>query len=56
MAMDTPDFTKRDKFPGNSGNNFDILLSFTDWLGGLPAPVFALILLLIAVLARGWMG
>lgn len=45
------DFSKRTKFPGNSGNNFDLLFKPIDATEGLIAPFFALLLLGIAFVA-----
>ncbi|HZQ05592.1 MAG TPA: hypothetical protein VFD70_03375 [Anaerolineae bacterium] len=42
--MQPKDFSKRQKFPGDSGNNFDFMLSFTAFLARLPSPAFAIIL------------
>ncbi|MBI3241124.1 MAG: metallophosphoesterase [Chloroflexi bacterium] len=45
-----PDFTKVKNFPGTHGNSFDVLLHIMDFIENLPRPVFAAVLLFIAVL------
>lgn len=49
--MQPKNFSTRKKFPGNSGNNFDLLFKPIDATQYIPAPLFALLLLLIAFLA-----
>lgn len=47
------DFSRRVKFPGNAGNNFDFFLGFAAFLDRLPAILFvAALALLAALLAR----
>lgn len=48
--MESKDFTRRTKFPGNTGNNFDFFLGIADFLDRLPAIFFALLLALVAAL------
>lgn len=45
-----PDFTKVKYFPGTHGNRFDVVLRVMDTVEALPIPVFAAILLAIALL------
>jgi predicted MPP superfamily phosphohydrolase len=45
------DFSKRKTFPGNSGNNFDLVFKPIDAVQFLFAPLFALLLLALAFLA-----
>lgn len=49
--MQPRDFSKRTKFPGTSGNDFDLLFKPIDAAEKLSAPLFALLLLAIAFLA-----
>jgi len=46
-----PDFTRRRYFPGTHGNPFDKVLRVMDLIEGLPAPVFAALLLALALLS-----
>ncbi len=45
------DFSKRRHFPGTRGNPFDVLLHRYNRIENIPAPLFALLLLALAVLA-----
>jgi predicted MPP superfamily phosphohydrolase len=45
------DFSQRTKFPGNTGNSFDLFLGFADFLDKVPAILFAGVLGVIALLA-----
>src|SRR5690349_8520420 len=48
--MQPRDFSGRTQFPGNSGNNFDrIFVHIGGFIQNIPAPLFALLLSLIAV-------
>lgn len=49
--MQSRDFSQLEKFPGNAGNNFDFFLDAANFINRLPAPVFALILGALAVVA-----
>lgn len=49
--MNSRDFSQRTKFPGNTGNNFDIFLAIADFLNRVPAIVFAALLASIAFVA-----
>lgn len=49
--MQPQDFSSRKKFPGNSGNNFDLLFQPIDAMQYLPTALFALLLLAVALLA-----
>ena len=48
--VESRDFSRRTKFPGNTGNNFDFFLGIADFLDRLPAILFALLLALLAAL------
>jgi predicted MPP superfamily phosphohydrolase len=48
--MSTPDFTRRKHFPGTHGNPFDKVLRVMDLIESLPKPIFAVILLVLAIL------
>ena len=58
MPIDKRDFSHRNNFPGTHGNSFDVVLRITDIIERLPGPVFALLLLVPAVLIglihRSW--
>lgn len=55
--MQPRDFSKRTKFPGTSGNDFDLLFKPIDAAEKLSAPLFVLLLFAIALLAArlDWM-
>ncbi len=53
MPIEKRDFSHVKEFPGTDGNGFDLVLRAADIVEGLPGPVFALALLLPALLA-GW--
>lgn len=48
--MQPQDFSTRKKFPGNFGNNFDLLFKPIDAMVHVPAPLFALLLFVLAFL------
>jgi hypothetical protein len=50
FSMSQPDFTRRRHFPGTVGNPFDHVLRAAELVERLPAPVFALLLLGLALL------
>jgi predicted MPP superfamily phosphohydrolase len=50
-AVQSRDFSQRTKFPGNTGNSFDLFLGFADFLAKVPAILFAGVLGIIAFLA-----
>jgi predicted MPP superfamily phosphohydrolase len=47
--MVKPDFTRRRHFPGTVGNPFDVVLQAAEVIQNLPAPIFAALLLVIAL-------
>ncbi len=47
--MSKPDFTRRRHFPGTVGNPFDVVLQAAEVIQNLPAPLFAALLLVIAL-------
>ncbi len=49
--MEPQDFTQRKKFPGNAGNNFDLVFAPIDAMQSLIAPLFALLLFGLAFVA-----
>ena len=58
MSITKRDFSQVKNFPGTQGNSFDVVLHVADVIEGLPSPLFALALLLpallIALLHRSW--
>lgn len=49
--MQPQDFSQRTKFPGTSGNDFDLVFKPIDAMNGLSAPLFAVLLFAVAFLA-----
>ena len=47
--MERKDFSKRKSFPGTTGNRFDVILHFADIIQKIPLPIFAAILLGLAI-------
>ena len=61
MSIAKRDFSHVKNFPGTHGNSFDVVLRVADFVEGLPGPLFALALLLPALLIgllhrSGWFG
>jgi uncharacterized protein len=58
MPIAKRDFSHRENFPGTHGNSFDVVLRITDITESLPGLVFALLLmlpaLLVGLLHRSW--
>jgi uncharacterized protein len=58
MPIAKRDFSHLENIPGTHGNSFDVVLRITDITESLPGPVFALVLLLpallIALVHRSW--
>ena len=50
MSIAKRDFSHLKNFPGTHGNSFDVVLHVADFIEGLPGPLFALALLLPALL------
>jgi len=54
MSIPKRDFSHLENFPGTHGNSFDVVLRLADFTESLPRPVFALALLVPALLI-GWL-
>src|SRR5207247_249883 len=58
MSIPKRDFSHLKNFPGTNGNSFDVTLRIADITERLPGPVFALLLLvpalLIGLIHRSW--